>query len=85
MATKKKEIKPVKAIKKVAKKEKKAKAVPILQNKETLLPASKIGEILNIPGFELFIIKTKYNFDDSALFTISQFKEMYKETIKEGR
>jgi len=85
MAVKKKEIKPVKAIKKVAKKEKKAKAMPIIQNKETLLSAFQIAEILNIPSFEFFIIKSKYDFDDNTLFTISQFKEMYKETIEEGR
>ena len=85
MAAKKKENKPVKAIKKVATKEKKAKAIPIAQNKERLLSASQIAEILNIPSFEFFIVKRKYNFDDNALFTISQFKEMYKQTIEEGR
>ena len=76
---------------KIAKKAKKAivkvekpKAVPVLQNKETLFSATQIAEMLGIPSFEFFIIKSKYNIDDEALFTISQFKEIYKQTI-EGR
>jgi len=70
--------------KKAVKKNKKPKATAIIQNKESLLSAAQIASILNIPSFEFFIIKNKYNIDDGALFTISQFKDMYKQAI-EGR
>lgn len=56
----------------------------VAQNVETLFPANKIVDILNVPSFDYFIIAKKYGFDDNALFTIAQFKEMYKKAI-EGR
>ena len=70
--------------KKAVKKGKKSKATAIVQNKESLLSAAQIAAILNVPSFEFFIIKNKYNIDDGALLTISQFKDMYKQAI-EGR
>jgi len=87
MADKKaKTTKPIKTVKKTVKKSsnKKQKATAIVQNKESLLSAAQIAAVLNIPSFEFFIIKNKYNIDDGALFTISQFKDMYKQAI-EGR
>lgn len=56
----------------------------VAQNVETLFPANKIVDILNVPSFDYFIIAKEYGFDDNALFTIAQFKEMYKKAI-EGR
>lgn len=56
----------------------------VAQNVETLFPANKIVDILNVPSFDYFIIAKQYGFDDNALFTIAQFKEMYKKAI-EGR
>ena len=44
----------------------------------------KVIDILIIPSFDYFIIAKQYGFDDNALFTIAQFKEMYKKAI-EGR
>lgn len=70
--------------KKAVKKDKKSKATAIVQNRESLLSAAQIAAILNVPSFEFFIIKNKYNIDDGALLTISQFKDMYKQAI-EGR
>lgn len=66
-------------------KPKKEKKTIVAQNIETLFPASKIVNILNVPNFDYFIMAKKYGFDDNSLFTIAQFKKMYKETIKEGR
>ncbi len=49
-----------------------------------MFSAYKIVNMLNIPDFDYFIMKQKYNFDDGALFTIADFKQMYKKAI-EGR
>ena len=84
-AKKNKENKPIKAIKSIAKKEKKEEVVLVEQNQEALLPAFQIAEILNMSSFEFFIIKRKNNINDNDLLTISQLKEMYKQTIEEGR
>lgn len=75
-----------KDIKKVAitKQKKEPKAI-VAQNVETLFPASQIAGMLNIPSFDYFIIAKTYGFNDGALFTIAQFKEMYQKAMKEGR
>ena len=39
----------------------------VAQNVETLFPANKIIDILNIPSFDYFIIAKQYGFDDIPL------------------
>lgn len=67
----------------ITKPKKEPKAI-VAQDVEQLFPASKIVNVLNIPQFDYFIMCKEYGFDDSALFTVAQFKEMYKKAI-EGR
>jgi len=70
---------------KIAKKaiatKKSKKVAPIAQNKDTLFSAEEIVQILDISSFEFYIVKNKFNIDNGALFTISQFKEMYNKAI----
>lgn len=84
MAEKKGKIAKTKDKKAIIPKTKKEPKAIVAQNVETLFPANKIVDILNIPNFDYFIMSKKYGFDDGTLFTIAQFKEMYKKAI-EGR
>ena len=81
MADKKKNNKTIKMAKAI-KKQPKPKA--IAQNQEKLFSIRQISQILNVPSFELYIVKKRFNIDDGALLTVSQFKEMYKQAM-EGR
>ena len=77
--------KPAKTVKKItATKKEQPKKVVEVQRAEQMFYAHEIAEILCIPTFEYYIVKSKNNIDDGALLTVSQFKEMYQKAI-EGR
>lgn len=73
--TKPKTTKVVKAIKKPQPK-------AVAQNQEKLFSIAQLIEMLHIPSFELYIVKRKFNIDDGALLTVSQFKEMHKKAME---
>ena len=53
--------------------------------KEDVLPVIEIAEILDVSSFDLFMVKNKANIDDGTLLTITEFKKLYKQAVKEGR
>lgn len=73
--------KKTKPNKSIAKKAIKQKPKAVVQNQEKLYSANEIADVLHVPSFEFYIMKKKYNINDGALLTFSQFREMYKQAM----